>query len=221
MSYRVLGSLISPFVRKVVVLLKEKGLDYEHEDVNPFAPPDGFRDLSPLGLIPVLQHGDRTINDSSVICRYIDRVDPSPSFYPADAYDCARAEWIEEYMDAGFTTVAGREVFQPLVLRPLMTGEKPDEAAVQKVIDEKIPRFYDYLEAQIGSSGYFVGAAQSIADIAVAASFVSARLAGVAPAATGWPKLHAHLKRMHGRDSFQAVIEPVVGFLGERWVELD
>ena len=49
MSLVVLGGSVSPFVRKVRAFLAEKGLDYEHEQVNPFAGPPGWRDISPLG----------------------------------------------------------------------------------------------------------------------------------------------------------------------------
>ena len=127
MAYTVAGSLVSPFVRKVQVLLREKGIPFEHDDVNPFAPPEGWRESSPLGKIPVLRHDDRVVNDSSVICRYIEQLHPSPALYPSDPYDCARAEWIEEYCDAGLQPVAGNGVFAPLVLRPMMTGTEPDE----------------------------------------------------------------------------------------------
>ena len=99
MAYTLIGSLISPFARKVAVVLSEKGLAYELDDVNPFAPPADFASVSPLGKIPVLRDGDRVVNDSTVICRYLERRQPQPPLYPADPYDCARAEWLEEYID--------------------------------------------------------------------------------------------------------------------------
>jgi glutathione S-transferase len=221
MAYTVIGSPISPFVRKVLVVLKEKGIAYEHQDLNPFAPPEGFREQSPLGLIPVFRHGDRVVNDSSVICRYIERLHPEPRLYPADPYACARAEWIEEYADAGLQPVAGRGVFAPLVLRPLMTGKPADETEPRRVVEQDLPRFFDYLDGELGDSGYFVGDALSIADIGVATVFVNLRLAGFAPDRRRWPALAGFLKRMHGRDSFQSVVAPVVAAIGKRWIELD
>lgn len=221
MAYTVLGSSISPFVRKVMVFLAEKDVPYQHEDVNPFAPPDGFRALSPLGRIPAFRHDDRVVNDSSVICRYVERLHPTPAFYPADPYQSARAEWIEEYMDGGFMPIAGAKVFFPLVLSPLMTGKEADESEPRKVIEKDLPPFYDYLDAQLGDSGHFVGEALSIADLSVASMFVNLRLAGEQPDGRRWPKLHAFLKRMHARPSLQAVIQPILPLLGKRWRELD
>jgi glutathione S-transferase len=221
MAYTVMGSSISPFVRKVMVFLAEKGVAYEHEDVNPFAPPDGFRSISPLGRIPAFRHDGRVVNDSSVICRYVERLHPSPQFYPSDPYESARAEWIEEYMDGGFIPVSGPKVFMPLVLSPLLTGKEADESEPRKVIENELPRFFDYLDAQLGDSEYFVGNSLSIADISVASQFVNARLAGVNPDRERWPKLHAFLKRMDARPSLQAVVQPILPLLGKRWKELD
>jgi len=221
MAYTLMGSSISPFVRKVMVFLAEKGVAYEHQDVNPFSPPDGFREVSPLGRIPVLRHDDHVVNDSSIICRYLERLHPTPAFYPSDPYDSARVEWIEEYMDGGFIPVAGAKVFLPLVLRPLMTGKDADETEPRKVIDNELPPFFEYLDNQLGNGGYFVGNSMSIADISVASLAVNARLAGVNPDAKRFPKLHAFLKRMHARPSLQAVIQPILPLLGKRWKEFD
>jgi len=220
MPYTVVGSPISPFVRKVMIFMTEKGIPFEQDNVNPFAPPDGFREISPLGRIPALRHDDAIVNDSSVICAYLERLHATPALYPQDPLLRARAEWIEEYMDGGVVPVAGPKVFAPLVLRPMMTGQEPDETEPRRVIAEELPPFFDYLDAQLGGGEFFVGDALSIADIAAASSFVNLRLAGAAPAADRWPKLHAFLVHMHARPSFQATIQPILPLLGKRWVEL-
>ena len=75
MALVVYGSNISPFVRKVRVVLMEKGLDYTLESVNPFHPPEDYVAISPLKRIPALRDTDlpepNTLADSSVICDYL------------------------------------------------------------------------------------------------------------------------------------------------------
>ena len=220
MTHTLVGSPISPYVRKVHVLLLEKQLDFELDPANPFTPPEGFHELSPLGKIPAFRHDDRVINDSSVICRYLERLHPTPALYPSDAYDAARAEWIEEYVDGGLTPVAGAGVFRPLVLDPML-GRESDEAGAQKVIDEDLPRYFDYLDAQLAGREFYVGDSLSIADISVASIFVNLRLAGVRPEPGRWPALNAFLKRMHGTESFEQSMTPLIEGIGKRWVELD
>lgn len=215
MAYTVLGGNVSPFVRKVRVFLIEKEIDYELEPVNPFAPPEGFRKISPLGLIPAFRHDEQIVNDSTVICRYIERLHPEPALIPGDPALEAQALWIETYI-SDLTRVSGPGIFRNLVLNPLMTGGEPDEAAAQKVIDDELPKYYDYLEEMLGDNEFFVDGRFSIADIAVASSFVNLRHAGVAPDAVRWPRFAAFVKRMHARPSFAALIAEESPVFGKR-----
>jgi glutathione S-transferase len=64
---RIIGSFVSPYVRKVLVALEIKGIDYEVDPITPFFGNDEFERLSPLRRIPVLIDGDLTLSDSSVI----------------------------------------------------------------------------------------------------------------------------------------------------------
>jgi glutathione S-transferase len=159
------------------------------------------------------------INDSSVICAYLERRFPRPALYPADDYDYARALWLEEYSDGGVVPVGGPKIFLGLVLRPLLTQKPPDEAAeaaAKKCVEEELPVFYDYYESQLGDREFLVGDSITIADIAVASPFVNMRHAGVAPERKRWPKLRAFLDRMHGRPSFKSAIAEETPIFGKR-----
>jgi glutathione S-transferase len=219
MSLVLLGGSVSPFVRKVRVFLTEKGLDYQHEQVNPFAPPEGWRQISPLGKIPAFKDGERVINDSSVICQYLERRYPSPPLYPSQDHDFARALWLEEFVDGGFVPIAGPKVFMPLMLRPLLTRQPPDEAtesAAREVVGKELSPLFDYLEREIGDREFFVADRLSIADIAVASGFVNLRHAGFAPERKRWPRLRAFVDRLWSRPSFKKPIEEETPTFGKR-----
>jgi hypothetical protein len=51
---RIIGSYISPSVRKVLVVLDMKGLSYEIDPIIPFMGDDRFSAVSPVRRIPVL-----------------------------------------------------------------------------------------------------------------------------------------------------------------------
>ncbi len=90
----IVGSYLSPYVRKVLVCLELKGIPYEVDPIVPFYGDDRFSALSPLRRIPVLVDGDLVITDSSVICQYLEELQPSPRLLPADIRDRARrAGW--------------------------------------------------------------------------------------------------------------------------------
>lgn len=209
MTYKLLGANVSPFVRKVRMCLAEKGLAYDYEQVSPFSPPEGWRDLSPLGKIPAFQDGDKTLADSSIICLYVERCHPLPALYPAEHYAWARALWFEEYMDGGFIPVAGPLVFRPLVIAPMGTKQPvtaETKAAAHKVVAEQIHPMWDYLERELGDRAFFVGPSLSIADIAVASGHINLRHADIEPDPARWPALAAFLNRLYARPSLAALL---------------
>jgi glutathione S-transferase len=204
----------SPFVRKVRVVLAEKAVPYDHEPVMPGNPDPEYRKMSPLGKIPALRDGDRAFSDSSVICQYLERLHPEPPMYPKDPYEFARALWFEEYADTALAEVFGPKIFFPRVVGKRFLGKEPDEAAIQKAIDEDLPPRFDYLEGQLGGGPYLVGDRLTIGDVAVASMFVNLAHAGEGVDAARWPKLATYVATQHARPSFAPLIDEERAFLG-------
>ena len=67
---RVIGSYISPYVRKALVALDLKGIPYEIDPIVPFLGDDRFTALSPLRRVPVLIDGELKVWESLAICEY-------------------------------------------------------------------------------------------------------------------------------------------------------
>ncbi len=201
------GALGSPFVRKAIVALSEKGIKYDHEQVIPFGPNPEYRKIHPLGKIPAYKDGDRTLPDSSVIIAYLERTHPEPPLYPSDPYDYARALWFEEFGDGGLAPVTGAKIFFPRVIAPRFMNQSPDEAAIQKTLETEVPPLFDYLEKELDDKQYLVANRFTIADIGVATQFVNFKFAGCSVDAKRWPKLAAYVERILSRPSFKAVIE--------------
>jgi glutathione S-transferase len=77
------GSLTSPFVRKLRVLIKEKGLPCEFTVADPAAADGPVRRLNPLWQVPVLERdGAEPLYDSPVILEYLDGL-AAPALIPA------------------------------------------------------------------------------------------------------------------------------------------
>ena len=68
----IIGSYLSPYVRKVLVFLAFKGIGYRIDPIVPFLGDDRFSRLSPVRRIPVLVDDQITLTDSSVICQYLE-----------------------------------------------------------------------------------------------------------------------------------------------------
>lgn len=79
---KLIGVHLSPYARKVAVILTVKGLAYEQEPMLPGSGGPEFRKISPLGKIPVLMDGESAIPDSSVICEYLEEKYPEIPVLP-------------------------------------------------------------------------------------------------------------------------------------------
>ena len=200
------GVGLSPFVRKVRVLLAEKGLSYEHDPVLPFNVSAEYKAISPLGKIPAYRDERGALADSSVICAYLERRHPTPALYPSDPYEYARALWFEEYADSPLVAITGPKIFFQKIVGPRFFNQPTDEAVVSKAVSEELPPFLDYLESQL-TGDWLAGSQFSIADISVGTQFVNLRLAGVSVDTARWPKLARYLARVHERPSFKPLIE--------------
>jgi len=199
---RIIGSYLSPYVRKVLVCLEIKGLAYEVDPIVPFYGDDRFSKLSPLRRIPVLVDGDLVLSDSSVICQYLEDKHPSPALYPADVAQRARARWFEEYADSRLGDVFIWRLFNQVAIRPAVWAEKGDRDLVQKTLSEDVPQVLDYLEGELPADGFLFGAL-SIADIALACFFRNADFARFAVDAARWPRTAGHVARVLDEPAFR------------------
>src|SRR3982751_5463261 len=80
---KIIGSFVSPYVRKVLACLNLKGLDYEIDPITPFFGNDEYERLSPLRRIPVLIDGDVSFCDWSVIFLFFDEASPQGRCFPS------------------------------------------------------------------------------------------------------------------------------------------
>jgi glutathione S-transferase len=204
----IIGSYMSPYVRKVLVCLDLKGLAYDIDPIVPFFGDDRFSQLSPLRRIPVLIDDRVTLSDSSVICQYLEDRHPDPPLYPKDVAERARARWLEEYADSRMGDVFIWRLFNQVAIRPRVFGEPTDAAIVAQTLAVEIPGVLDYLETQVPREGFCFGS-PGIADISIAAFFRNAAFARFQVDAGRWPATAAFVARVLALPSFQklAVIE--------------
>jgi glutathione S-transferase len=194
MTMRVIGSYVSPYVRKVLACLHLKGLAYEIDPITPFFGDARFEAMSPLRRIPVLIDGDLALCDSSVICAYLDDAYPGHPLLPADPKDRARARWLEEYADTRMGDVFIWGLFYQLAVHPAVWGEKGDGARVEKTLSEDAPVVLDYLEGQVPADGFLFGDI-GLADISIATFFRNAGFVRFRIDAQRWPRTAAYVAR--------------------------
>ena len=99
-TMKLIGSLTSPYVRKVRIVMAEKKLDYQWllEDV--WAADSAIVAPNPLGKVPCLvMEGGEAVFDSRVIVEYLDTLSPVGKLIPAQGRERAEVKTWEALAD--------------------------------------------------------------------------------------------------------------------------
>jgi glutathione S-transferase len=201
---KIYGFPLSPFVRKVVVAAREKGLDYELIPANPSQPTEEFLEVSPFSKIPAIADGEFTLADSTAIVTYFDAKYPEPALLPADPRARGRAVWFEEVADT-ILIPAGAPIVLNRFLRPNIFGTEGDEAAAVAG-EEAIKKPLGYLESAVGDGGWLDGEF-SVGDLAVACTIKTLSYTGWTLDQASYPKLGAWYDRVAERPAWRQAAE--------------
>jgi glutathione S-transferase len=200
---KIYGFPLSPFVRKVLIAVHEKGLEHEMIPANPSQPTEEFLKVSPFSKIPALADGDFCLADSTAIVTYLDAKYPEPPLLPAEPKARGRAVWFEEVADTVLIP-AGAPIVVNRFLRPQIFGTDGDEEAA-KAGEEAVRKPLDYLETQAGN-GWLDGD-YSVGDLAVACCIKTLGYTGWSLDPARYPKLAGWYDRVRERPAWQAAAD--------------
>jgi glutathione S-transferase len=207
------GATLSPYVRKTLAYVAEKGIEVESRPTSPLQPDPEFLAASPFRRIPAFKDGDFTISDSTAIITYLEAKHPEPPLLPAEPCSRARTIWFEEFADTIVIGCMGKVFFNRIVA-PKFLNQEGDQAVADKAISEELPPIIDYIEKVIPDSGFLVDDRLTLADLAVASPFVNLEHAGVTVDPAKHPKTVAFLAAIHARPSFAPIIAQEKAFFG-------
>jgi len=187
------GSIISPYVRKVAIVLDFKHIAYTVQVLVPFIEKDREKllQMNPLGKIPVYQENGLMLSDSSVICAYLEKKYPDSLIYPATPEEYAACLWYEEYADSQLIPTILTVAFNLLFAERFNLA--PDMDAVKSALDNKLPQIFNYLDHEIGNKKYFASDHFSLADISIAVPFLNFEIAGYRVDSKKWNNLSRYL----------------------------
>lgn len=190
---RLIGSLTSPYVRKVRIVLAEKKLDYRFELDNPWAPDNVVRSANPLGKVPCLvMEGGEAVFDSRVIVEYVDTLSPVGRLIPEKGRERAEVRTWEALSDG---------VMDAAILARMeatwdgRTDAERSAAWIERQLD-KVKVSVQAMERALGERPWCVGLHLSLADIACgcALNYLDFRFPELA-----WRDDHPQLARLVGK----------------------
>jgi glutathione S-transferase len=159
---KLIGSLASPFVRKVRVVLAEKKLDYRFELENVWAADTTIARLNPLGKVPslIMEDGNVMI-DSRVMVEYLDTLTPVCKLLPPNGRDRADIKCWEALAD-GLADAA-------ILIRLERTLRAPEQQSEEWIARQmrKVQLTLASMSEKLGEQPYCAGTHYSLADVAV------------------------------------------------------
>ncbi|MFL2787951.1 MAG: glutathione S-transferase family protein [Paracoccaceae bacterium] len=168
--FRFFHAPLSPFCRKVRLVLSEKKLEFELIEEKYWEKREDFLALNPFGQVPVLQNSEITLAESSAICEYLNEKFPDPELLPNNIEDRAEVRRLVSWFDDKFN----REVTQKLVYERItkkIIGKGFPEAKNVKVGMQNIKFHIDYMSSLLEYRQWLAGNEMTLADFTAAAHF--------------------------------------------------
>jgi glutathione S-transferase len=183
------GYRYSVYNRIARVVLHEKGVAYETEEIDPFATnvSEDYLKRHPFGRVPALSHGAFDVFETAAIAQYVNAAFEGPELMPTKTEELARVMQVVSIVDSYGYRPMVRQVFAHRVFRPSV-GEVADESEIAAAIDAS----HTVLEAlnNIASEGYVLdGQTFTLADCHLAPM-----IAYFVQAPEGHDELKAHSK---------------------------
>ena len=154
------GALPSPYVARVVMFARIKGMDLPPTEVPGGSPgSDEYRALTPIAKIPILETDGGIIAESEVICEYLEDIQPEPSGFPADPVARAQSRMISRMTDLYIAPHNS----------PLMRQQNPatrDAAVVENAANE-FAKGFGYVSHFMSDGPFAAGDTPSLGDCAL------------------------------------------------------
>ncbi len=137
---------------KPIYVLDELGVDWEFSFIDLAKGEqmsERFREMTPAGRVPVLEHDGQFLFESGAICRYVASVEKSPLF-PADKFERARVDqwmtWFTCHPGRWLTTLFFEKIIKPAANLG-QTNEETCEQAM-KFAHQQVKVVNDWLEGR-------------------------------------------------------------------------
>lgn len=196
---------LSPYSRKVRLVLAEKRLPFELRVEKVWERRDEYLEFNPAGTVPTLiEDNGLVIPDSAVICEYLDEAYPDSSLMGRTLAERIETRRLAAWFDGKFAVEVTQNLYGEKYLRRLTRRGNPDPAAIRTGYIA-LRYHLEYIGWLAETRKWLAGTALSLADFAAAAHLSTLDYIGeldwsISPSAKDW---YAKIK---SRPSFRGVL---------------
>ncbi|MAF49689.1 MAG: glutathione S-transferase family protein [Rhodospirillales bacterium] len=196
---------LSPFSRKVRIVLAEKGLEFKMNVEQVWERRNEFLALNPSGEVPVLVEPDDTVlADSQAICEYLDELQPEPNLLGRNPHERAEVRRLVSWFDRKFDQEVGDKLINEKVMKRFLGLGRPDSQII-RAAQKNIHTHLDYIAFLVDRRHWLGGEEMTLADITAAAHLSTVDYLGDVPWADHKPAKNWYT-RIKSRPSLRPIL---------------
>ena len=196
---------LSPFCRKVRIVLHEKKIDVDLQVENVWERRKEFLALNPAGAVPVLvEPGGTALSGSNVITEFLDEIHPEPTLVGRHPLERAEVRRLVHWFDDKFNTEVTENLVGEKVMKRFLGLGAPDSKAI-RAGHNNINTHLSYISYLTERRKWLAGNELTLADIAAAAHLSAIDYLGDVP----WTDHHSAKEwyvRIKSRPSFRPLL---------------
>ncbi|OCX66004.1 glutathione S-transferase [Thioclava sp. SK-1] len=159
---------LSPFSRKVRLVLAEKKIEVELVEERYWEQNPEFLRRSPAGKVPILRYEGMLLSESQAICEYLDELNIEPKLMPKDPLERYETRRMCAWFDDKFNTEVTSRIMGERVWKKIRKEGYPDSRTVKAGLSA-IKYHLDYMDWLLQERRWLAGDTMTLADFCAAA----------------------------------------------------
>lgn len=177
-----------PYCHMVRIVLAEKGINYDVQDVDLENTPEDLKDLNPYNEVPTLVDRDLVLFNAQIIMEYLDERFPHPPLMPVDPVSRARNRLMLHRIQRDWYALA----------RQLRSKDTSDKDKIRKELRDSLVSVSPIFEQK----PFFMSDEFTLMDCSIAPLLWRLPSLGIELPASAKPLIN-YAERMFDRDSFK------------------
>ena len=211
---------LSPFARKVRLVLAEKRLPFELRVEKVWERRPEYLELNPAGTVPTLiEDNGLVIADSGVICEYLDEAYPDSGLMGRTLAERVEVRRLAAWFDGKFASEVTQNLVGEKFMRRLAGRGNPDPAAIRTGY-VALRYHLDYIGWLAETRAWLAGGSMSLADFAAAAHLSTLDFIGDVDWNLSAPAKEWYA-RVKSRPSFRPLLADRVSGPARHYADLD
>ncbi len=196
---------VSPFSRKVRIILAEKKMLFVLREEQPWQPSEQLLNLNPAGSLPVFVYDGNVVAGNYAITEFLEEACPDVPLLPKTAQARAEVRRLCEWFDDKFYSEVYKNIVAEKIYKRFLENQAPNSKLL-KIGLSNLSFHLEYIDWLAERRNYLAGDDFSLADIAAAAQLSVIDYLGDIPW-EGYKNAKIWYSKIKSRPSFKDILK--------------